>query len=126
MRPHLVSLKELRTLQGFTQNTLARALNVQQSALSKLENQDDALVSTLFRYVDALGGKLSLQADFSDQTFLLYQFLSAGNSTSPQKRAADLKSIEDLISYKKLDDKRRNQALNEMVTLSEELGFGYE
>jgi transcriptional regulator with XRE-family HTH domain len=62
-RPHL-SLGELRELLGVTQVQLANLLGLQQSAISKLENRSDVLLSTLASWVKALGGKLEIRARF--------------------------------------------------------------
>jgi len=47
--------------------SLAERLNVTQSAISKLESADDVLLSTLRNYVEALGGKLIVRAEFGDE-----------------------------------------------------------
>lgn len=59
-------LSELRRRQGVTQTELAERLKISQSDLSKLERRQDSRVSTLRRYIAALGGQLRLTADFSD------------------------------------------------------------
>jgi hypothetical protein len=38
-----------------------------QDAVSRLEKRTDILISTLFRYIEALGAKLSLVAKFPDR-----------------------------------------------------------
>ena len=67
----LLNLKELRTLAGKTQVEVAARLRRTQSQLSKLERQDDALLSTLRDYVKALGGELELVARFGDKAVTL-------------------------------------------------------
>lgn len=59
-------LRELRTLRGATQQDVADSMVTTQSAVARLEAQDDVRVSTLGRYVTALGGRLRLVADFAD------------------------------------------------------------
>lgn len=61
------SLAELRNRRGVTQIELASRLRMLQSAVSRFERQDDALISTLARYVDGLGGHLVLRAQFVDE-----------------------------------------------------------
>lgn len=61
--PHL---SELRRSRGVTQTELAARLQISQSDLSKLERRKDWRLSTLRRYVAALGGKLSVRADWRD------------------------------------------------------------
>jgi hypothetical protein len=41
-------------------------MQVPQSAVSRLENQSDCLLSTLRKYVGALGGTLEVRAVFPD------------------------------------------------------------
>jgi predicted transcriptional regulator len=59
-----VTLQKLR--QGFavTQVELAEAANMTQSELSRLESRADHRISTLRRYVEALGGELEITAVF--------------------------------------------------------------
>lgn len=60
------SLADLRRRLGITQTALAALLRISQSDLSKLERRSDWRLSTLRRYVAALGGKLRLSADFRE------------------------------------------------------------
>ena len=59
-----VTLQELRRDLDMTQVELARAAEMTQSELSRLESRGDHRISTLRRYVDALGGKLEITAVF--------------------------------------------------------------
>jgi DNA-binding XRE family transcriptional regulator len=59
-----VTLQELRQDCDMTQVELARAADMTQSELSRLESRADHRISTLRRYVDALGGKLEVTAVF--------------------------------------------------------------
>jgi DNA-binding XRE family transcriptional regulator len=56
-------LKEVRQLAGLTQEKVADSMGISQSALSRLEGQDDMYVSTLQRIVESLGGRLEIIAD---------------------------------------------------------------
>ena len=51
-----MDLRALREAVGLTQEELAKRVEVTQSQLSKLERRDDHRISTLRRYVEALGG----------------------------------------------------------------------
>jgi hypothetical protein len=53
---------------------LARALNVDQSAVSKLEHRTDMYVSTLRRCIAAMGGELEIRATFPQGTVRIDQF----------------------------------------------------
>lgn len=55
-------LGELRERQGMTQKDVAEALRVSQTNVSKIERQQEIYVSTVQRYIAALGGELRLCA----------------------------------------------------------------
>jgi hypothetical protein len=61
-----VSLVDLRNARAVTQMQLKEALGIEQATLSRMERRDDMLVSTLRRYVEALGGDLKLVATFAE------------------------------------------------------------
>jgi transcriptional regulator with XRE-family HTH domain len=63
----VVSLYRLREQRGLTQGDVAKAPEVTQGNVSRVENAADLYVSTLARYVQALGGSLELTAVFPDQ-----------------------------------------------------------
>lgn len=63
----VVTLYRLREERGVTQTDIAKALSVTQGNISRVENAPDLYLSTLARYVDALGGHLELTAVFPDQ-----------------------------------------------------------
>ncbi len=67
-------LSDLRKEQDVTQKELAKILEIRQSAISKLESQDDVMVKTLEKYIQALGGELEVRAKFPDKTVTLKQF----------------------------------------------------
>jgi DNA-binding XRE family transcriptional regulator len=58
--PKEVLLQELRGLAGITQETVADRLGVQQAAVSRLERRDDMTLSSLKRYVAAVGAELEI------------------------------------------------------------------
>lgn len=58
------ALRRLRLLSGLTQIEMAKRLNVQQAAVSKIENGGDAHLSTVKKYVEALGASLRIDAAF--------------------------------------------------------------
>jgi DNA-binding XRE family transcriptional regulator len=59
-------LQELRHARELTQATLAETMDCGQDEISKLERRADMLVSTLRRYVEAMGGSLEIVATFPD------------------------------------------------------------
>lgn len=62
-----MSLADLRRELGVTQEEMARAAEMTQSQLSKLERRSDHLISTLNRAVRALGGELEVTAVVGDK-----------------------------------------------------------
>jgi len=63
----LATLKDLRQAVEQTQQELAAALGVGQDTISRLEKRSDMLLSTLRRYVEAMGGTLELVAQFPNR-----------------------------------------------------------
>jgi DNA-binding XRE family transcriptional regulator len=57
-------LAELRDAQNITQVELAKRLNIDQSAVSKIEHRTDMYLSTLSDVIRAMGGQLELTARF--------------------------------------------------------------
>ena len=68
----LRTLTELRREGGLSQQELAEELAVSQASISKIERQADPQVSTLMRYLGALGANLELRAVFPDRSVQLY------------------------------------------------------
>jgi len=64
--PQPVGLAEIRRLQGVSQETLAAELRIKQSSVSKLEQREDLLLSSLKALVEGLGGRLHVRASFPD------------------------------------------------------------
>jgi DNA-binding transcriptional regulator YiaG len=67
-----LSLSAIREQAGVTQVELAEVLHVTQANISQLERKQDLYLSTLSRYVEALGGRLELQAVFPDRTLRVW------------------------------------------------------
>lgn len=66
-------LAEIRKHRHVTQQDLAETLGVSQSRVSQIERQgiDDTVVSTLAAYVEALGARILILADFGEEQFAL-------------------------------------------------------
>lgn len=69
-----LTLSELRKSLNLTQEEVADKLGVVESALSKIEYQDDIQVSALSRYIKSLGGSLKIVARFPDKEIIISQF----------------------------------------------------
>lgn len=70
---HLTLLEQRKAL-GYTDEELEKYLNNFESAFSELDNPAELEISTLSRYVQALGGSLKLVADFPDKEIVLAHF----------------------------------------------------
>jgi transcriptional regulator with XRE-family HTH domain len=62
-----MTLQELRQARKLTQVRIAKALGISQDGVSRLEKRSDLLLSTLRKSVEAMGGNLSLVAEFPDR-----------------------------------------------------------
>ena len=69
-----MALQELRQAMHLTQQELADHLKMNQAAISKLEHQSDMYVSTLRRFVMAMGGQLCIVAHFPQGEVVIKQF----------------------------------------------------
>ena len=59
-------LHELRRTRSLTQKDLAERLNINQPAVSKMEKRSDSNISSLRSYIEAVGGKLKITAEFPE------------------------------------------------------------
>lgn len=59
-----MKLGELRKQRGLTQEEVAERMQASQPQLSKIENSEDLYLSTLKRYIEALGGDVEIHAKF--------------------------------------------------------------
>jgi transcriptional regulator with XRE-family HTH domain len=62
-----MTLRELRHARKLTQVRMAKALGITQDSVSRLEKRSDLLLSTLRKTIKAMGGALSLVAEFHDR-----------------------------------------------------------
>jgi ribosome-binding protein aMBF1 (putative translation factor) len=67
-------LQELRAARDLTQEHLAQILQVRQAQVSKMERQADMYVSTLAKFIEAMGGQLEIRAVFPDGAVRISQF----------------------------------------------------
>jgi len=62
-----MTLQELRRARKITQVRMAKALGISQNGVSRIEKRSDLLLSTLRKTIEAMGGNLSLVAQFPDR-----------------------------------------------------------
>ena len=67
-------LQALRRALNLTQQQVAASLGINQVAVSKMEGQTDMYVSTLRRFVEAMGGELRIVARFPEGNIEISQF----------------------------------------------------
>jgi transcriptional regulator with XRE-family HTH domain len=82
-----LDLRAARRSAGVTQRQLAGLLDISQSQVSEIERRGDVLLSTVERYVHALGGTVTVTATLGRSTIELLK-LDAPDppSPAPQKR----------------------------------------
>src|SRR5437667_12215556 len=81
----LATLKDLRQAVERTQEDLAASLGVGQDTISRIERRSDMLLSTLRRYVEAMGGKLELVAQFPDRPRMVIDQLTTTSEKRPSR-----------------------------------------
>lgn len=79
-----IPMHALRDALHFTQQQLAEELGVKQGSVSKMERRPDHLVSTLRRFVEAMGGELELRAHFPTGSVSITEL---GDTEEPKKTA---------------------------------------
>jgi transcriptional regulator with XRE-family HTH domain len=84
----LATLKQLRRAAERTQEDLAASLGVGQDTVSRIERRNDMLLSTLRRYVNAMGGTLELVARFPDRPPLVLEALGTRGAGAARRPAA--------------------------------------
>jgi transcriptional regulator with XRE-family HTH domain len=89
-------MRTLREAIGKTQVDLAEASQIDQADISRLESREsfeDCQVSTLQRYVAALGGQLELVASFGDKKIFLTGVQTGPTGGSPIHKALPRKGL---------------------------------
>jgi hypothetical protein len=79
-----MSLRELRRAHKLTQERLAETLKIGQDQVSRLEQRSDLLISTLRSYIEAMGGTLTLLAEFPHRKPVVVAGLSTLGPDSPE------------------------------------------
>ena len=67
----ILGLTAMREARGATQQQIANAWEVSQANVSQIERTPDIYLSTLSKYVAALGGKIEIRAVFPDEVITL-------------------------------------------------------
>jgi transcriptional regulator with XRE-family HTH domain len=80
-----MTLRELRHARKLTQVRMAKTLGITQDSVSRLEKRSDLLLSTLRKTVEAMGGSLSLVAEFPDRAPVVLSGIG-GDELAPGRR----------------------------------------
>ena len=82
-----MTLRELRHARKLTQVRMAKKLGITQDSVSRLEKRSDLLLSTLRKTVEAMGGNLSLVAEFPDRRPVVLSGIAQGEARKLPKNA---------------------------------------
>ena len=82
-------LHELRQARAMTQKALGEVLKVNQPAVAKLERRADMYVSNLRSYIEAMGGRLNIVAEFPQGNVVITNFSDAGGVKKDPLTVAD-------------------------------------
>jgi len=74
-----MTLRELRHARKLTQVRMAKAIGITQDSVSRLEKRSDLLLSTLRKTIEAMGGNLSLVAEFPDRAPVVLSGIAKDN-----------------------------------------------
>ena len=77
-----MDLAQLREARALSQAALGEILQVEQPAVAKLEKRADMYVSTLRRFIKAMGGELEIVARFPDRDVRIRNFRNLGKRKS--------------------------------------------
>jgi len=69
--PAIVGLADLRKALRFTQEQMAEQLRTSQRNVSSIERRADTYVSTLRRYIEAMGGEVVITAHFGSNEYVI-------------------------------------------------------
>ena len=89
-------LHELRRARALTQGDMAKMLKVNQPAVSKLEQRADIYVSSLRSYIEAVGGKLKIVAEFPEGEVAITNFSEVGE-TDTVSREVEYERSESVV-----------------------------
>ena len=81
-----MTLRELRKARKLTQVRMARRLGVTQDRVSRIEQRSDLLLSTLQKTIQAMGGNLSLIAEFPDREPVILSGIGDDEPKRPRGR----------------------------------------
>ena len=69
-----MKLAQIRRARQRSQKQIGEAPNIGQASVAKIEKRTDMYVSTLRRFIEAMGGELEIVAHFPDQAIKIGSF----------------------------------------------------
>jgi len=96
----------IRKARQQTQVELAKKLGIDQASVSAIEGRTDLLLSTMTKYIRALGGDVEIRAVFPEASFNLETFFTV----EPVKKAAKTPSLRRAPASQKPTMARRPKA----------------
>lgn len=69
-----MDLAEVRRALKLSQDEIAQTLQIGQGSVAKMEKRTDMYVSTVRRFIEAMGGELEIVARFADHTVKIKNF----------------------------------------------------
>ena len=78
-------LQELRQARAWSQEELAEVLGLNQATISKLERRTDMYLSSLRRFIEAMGGELEITAIFPEGKVRIQLFEELQDKPEPVK-----------------------------------------
>jgi transcriptional regulator with XRE-family HTH domain len=87
----IMTLRELRKAFRMSQESIAKALDMEQESVSRIERRADLLLSTMRKYVAAMGGDLKLVAEFPHRSPIRIETFSELGEDRAQEKAPDRK-----------------------------------
>jgi transcriptional regulator with XRE-family HTH domain len=89
-----MTLRQLRKARKLTQVRMAKTLGVTQDSVSRLEKRSDLLLSTLPKTVEAMGGSLSLVAEFPNRPPVLLSGITEDHASGKPRARKYVRSQE--------------------------------
>ena len=83
-----MDLAELRQAMRLSQEELAQTLQIGQAGVAKIEKRADMYVSTLRRFIEAMGGELEIVARFQGHAVRIKTFGEIGDEAQSVKAEA--------------------------------------
>lgn len=95
-----VGLAALRKAREHTQAELGEEMGLPQASISDMERRADLLLSTLGKYIRALGGELEIRAVFPEATFHLETpaLLSEGQATKSKATLSKVRKTSKKVA----------------------------